>query len=116
MLMPNDDNHFICESEDCNYATCNIFDFFHHTNVEFAWSVRLSKKYSLDLFVFLQDLSDALDEGELEIAFDHVQSIALVLANSASGEDVNNFIEEAIIQSSMDDVMYGVEKMLKENE
>lgn len=116
MLMPDNTNHFACESEDCDFKTCDIFDFFDHTNVAFSWSIRISDKFSLDLFVFLQELSDIINAGELELAYDHVQSISLLLANSAKGEDVNNFIEEAVVQSTMDDMMYGIEKMLKENE
>jgi hypothetical protein len=116
MLLPDETNHFTCETESCEYKTCDIFDFFDHTNISFAWSVRLSNKYTLDLFVFLQDLSDIINSGELELAYDHVQSISLLLANSARGEDVNNFVEEAVVKSTMDDMMFGIEKMLKENE
>lgn len=114
MLLP-EDNHFNCESKDCKFTTCDIYDFLDHCGVEYVWGVKLSRKYSLDLFMFLQILNDYLNEGDLDSAYDHVQSISLLLVNS-SGDDLDNFIEESIVQSGMDDMMSGLEMMLKENE
>ena len=114
MLLP-EDNHFICESKDCEFKTCDIYEFLDHCGIEYVWGVKLSRKYTLDLFMFLQVLNQLIDAGDLDTAYDHVQSISLLLVNS-SGEDLDNFIEESIVQSEMDDVMFGLEKMLKENE
>ena len=35
---------------------------------------------------------------------------------NASGDDLHKFIEEAVVRSEMDNVMAGVEGLLKENE
>jgi hypothetical protein len=35
---------------------------------------------------------------------------------NASGDDLEDFIEEAVVQSSMDEIYQDIEGMLKENE
>ena len=79
------------------------------------WAVRLDKRYSFDLFEFLQILNDIIDVGDLDEAYDHIQSATLLMVN-ASGDDLHEFIEEAVVRSEMDNVMAGVEGLLKENE
>lgn len=114
MLMPQD-GHFECAEEGCGFRTCDLFAFMHHCGVEYKWAVRLSKRYSFDLFEFLQILNDIIEVGDLDEAYDHIQSATLLMVN-ASGDDLHEFIEEAVVRSEMDNVMAGVEGLLKDNE
>ena len=114
MLMP-EDGHFECAEDDCDFRTCDLFEFMYHCGVEYKWAVRLDKRYSFDLFEFLQILNDIIDTGDLDEAYDHIQSATLLMVN-ASGDDLHEFIEEAVVRSEMDNVMAGVEGLLKENE
>lgn len=112
--MPKE-GHFVCEQSDCNYITCDIFDFLDHCGVEYGWGVRLNKRYSFDLFEFLSILNDMADAGDVEGIYDHVQNATLMMVN-ASGDDLDEFIQEAVVQSEMSSIMEGIEGLLKENE
>ena len=41
MLLPID-GHFECAESDCNFITCDIFEFMEHCGVEYKWGVRLN--------------------------------------------------------------------------
>ena len=110
-----EDGHFECAEDDCDFRTCDLFEFMYHCGVEDKWAGRLDKRYSFDLFEFLQILNDIIDAGDLDEAYDHIQSATLLMVN-ASGDDLHEFIEEAVVRSEMDNVMAGVEGLLKENE
>ena len=110
-----EDGHFECIEAGCGFSTCDLFEFMDHCGVEYKWAVRLNKRYSFDLFEFLKILSDTIDADDLGAAFDHVQSATLLMVN-ASGDDLYEFVEEAVVRSEMDNVMAGVEGLLKENE
>ena len=56
MLMP-EDGHFECAEDDCDFRTCDLFEFMYHCGVEYKWAVRLDKRYSFDLFEFFKKLS-----------------------------------------------------------
>jgi hypothetical protein len=114
MLMPKD-GHFICEQSDCDFGTCDIFEFLDHCGIEYSWGVRLNKRYSFDLFEFLSILSEIIDDEDLEGAYDHIQSATLMMVN-ASGDDLDAFIHEAVVQSEMSSIMDGIEGLLKEND
>ena len=112
MLVPVD-GHFSCE-DDCDFTTCNVFDFLQHCGVEFGWEVKLSERYSFDLFTFLQILSQLVDEGDLDGIFDHVQSATTLMVN-ASDDDLEDYIEEAVVASELKDIINGAERLLKDN-
>jgi len=112
MLVPVD-GHFSCE-DNCDFTTCNVFEFLDHCGVEFGWEVKLSKRYSFDLFTFLQILSQLVDEGDLDGIFDHVQSATTLMVN-ASDDDLEEYIEEAVVASEMKDIINGAERLLKDN-
>ena len=112
MLVPVD-GHFSCQ-DDCNFTTCNVFEFLEHCGVEFGWEVKLNKRYSFDLFTFLQILSQLVDEGDLDGIFDHVQS-ATTLMIYASDDDLEEYIEEAVVASELKDIINGAERLLKDN-
>lgn len=112
MLLPVD-GHFSCE-DDCDFTTCNVFEFLEHCGVEFGWEVKLSKRYSFDLFTFLQILSQMVDDGDLDGIFDHVQSATTLMIN-ASEDDLEEYIEEAVVASELKDIINGAERLLKDN-
>jgi hypothetical protein len=114
MLIPVD-GHFECSEPKCDFATCDLFEFMDHCGVEYSWNVRLNKRYSFDLFQFLEVLNKIVNTGDLDAMYDHVQSATLLLIN-ASGDELNEFIEEMIVQEEMEYVMDGIERILKENE
>lgn len=113
MLMPVD-GHFSCK-DDCDFTTCDVFEFLDHCGVEFGWSVHLNKRYSFDLFTFLQILNNLTNIGDLDAIFDHVQSATTLMIN-ASDDDLEEYIEEAVVASEMKDIINGVERLLKEND
>lgn len=108
------DGHFSCQ-DDCDFTTCNVFEFLDHCGVEFGWEVKLSKRYSFDLFTFLQILNDLVDKGDLDAIFDHVQSATTLMVN-ASDDELEDYIEEAVVASEMKDIITGAERLLKEHE
>jgi hypothetical protein len=112
MLMPVD-GHFSCQ-DDCDFTTCNVFEFLDHCGVEFGWEVKLSKRYSFDLFHFLQILNQLVDDGDLDGIFDHVQSATTLMIN-ASDDDLEEYIEEAVVASELKDIINGAERLLKDN-
>ncbi len=114
MLIPMD-GHFECSESECDFATCDLFEFMEHCGVEYSWNVKLNKRYSFDLFQFLDILNNITNLGDLDAIYDHVQSATLLLIN-ASGDELEDFIEETIVQEEMAHVMDGIERMLKENE
>ena len=113
MLIPVD-GHFSCK-DDCDFTTCNVFEFLDHCGVEFGWDVRLNERYSFDLFTFLQILNVLVDKGDLDAIFDHVQSATTLMIN-ASDDDLEDYIEEAVVASEMKDIINGAERLLKEHE
>ena len=114
MLIPVD-GHFECSEPNCDYITCDLFEFMEHCGVEYEWGVRLNKRYSFDLFTFLSILNEITNQGDLDAIYDHVQSATLLMIN-ASGDELSDFIEESVVQSEMTEVMDGIERLLKENE
>ena len=114
MLIPVD-GHFECSESKCDFVTCDLFEFMEHCGVEYEWGVRLNKRYSFDLFQFLDILNNLTNTGDLDGMYDHIQSAVLLLIN-ASGDELEDFIEESVVQSEMSEVMDGIERLLRENE
>jgi hypothetical protein len=114
MLVPLD-GQFECSESNCDFATCDLFDFMEHCGVEYSWNVRLNKQYSFDLYMFLDVLNEMVNLGDLDAVYDYVQSATLLLIN-ASGDELSDFIEETVVQSEMSEVMDGIERLLRENE
>jgi len=116
MLMPDEDGVFSCE--DCDYKSPDVFDLLSHCETDFFWSVKLSRRYSFDLFQFLQALNELADDGDVDHIKDLSQAVALAFINSSEGGDTfNKFITENIVRSNIDSVINDLEKMLKdENE
>jgi len=116
MLMPDEDGVFKCE--DCDYKSPDVFDLLAHCETDFFWSVKLSRRYSFDLFQFLQAVDELADDGDIDHIKDLTQAVALAFINSSEGNDTfNKFINENIVRSNIDSVIKELEEMLKdENE
>jgi len=115
MLFPDKDGLVSCETKDCDYKTTDLFDFLDHVGVEFTWDVRVTPKYSFDLFKFFQVLSDMIDHGDLEEAYQVVQDTAFLFVN-ASSDELDDFIEESVVAEEADAGIKNIERMLRDNE
>lgn len=113
MLVPDENGRFKCES-DCDFETTDVFELLDHCGIKFAWGVRVSKGYTFDLFGFLESLSNAINAGYLEEAYDVVQSAALLMCN-ASENQLDELIDEVMVRSEADELIVNIERMLKDN-
>lgn len=114
MLMPDDTGKFKCEEPDCDFETTDVFDLLDHCGIEFSWGVKVSKGYTFDLFGFLEAMSRAIDLGDLDNAYEIVQSAALLMCNASEGQ-LDELIEEVVLKSDAQDLIINLERMLKEN-
>ena len=110
MLIQNSKGQFTCEEE--NFKTTDVFEFLDHAGVDFRWGVRLSTKTSLDLFAMLSSLNRAISSGNIDEAYDIVQSATLLMVN-ASSDETDDFIEEAVVRATSNDMIRSMEEMLK---
>jgi hypothetical protein len=110
MLIQNSKGQFTCEDE--NFKTTDVFEYLDHAGVEFKWGVKLSGKTTLDLFAMLYSVNNALLIDNLDEAYDVIQSAALLLVNASSNE-VDDFIEEAVVRATSKELISGIEGMLK---
>lgn len=113
MLLPDDNGQLHCE-DDCDFSTTDVYELLDHCNIEFEWSIKISKEYSFNLFPFLEKLSHLLDAGDLEYAYDLVQDASILMCNAGAGE-LDEFIDECLIKEGLDETLKGLERMLKEN-
>ena len=114
MLFPDKDGLVNCETAGCDFSTVDLFDFLDHVGVEFTWDVRVTPKYSFDLFKFLQVLSDMVDHGDLEEAYQVIQDTGFLFVN-ASSDELDDFIEESVVAEEADMGIRNIERMLREN-
>lgn len=114
MLMPDENGLFKCEESDCDFRTVDIFELLDHCGIMFSWGVKVSKGYTFDLFGFLEALSDNINVGNLEDAYEIVQSAALLMCNASEGQ-LDELIEEVVIKNDTENLIVSLERMLKEN-
>lgn len=114
MLMPDNNGRFHCEESDCDFETLDVFDLLDHCGIEFSWGVKVSKGYTFDLFGFLETLNAYIDAGNLEDAYEVVQSAALLMCN-ASENQLDELIEEVVIKNDTENLIMNLERMLNEN-
>jgi len=111
VLIPSE-NGFSCE--DCDFKTEDIFMFLEHCDICFSWNLRLSNRYSIDLYSILEEVNEMLTRGEVDAATDIIQSVTLALVNSSEGEKTfHKFLSEAMTVESTVDMIHGIEEMLK---
>ena len=113
VLIPSE-NGFSCE--DCDFKTEDIFMFLEHCDICFSWNLRLSNRYSIDLYSILEEINEMLTRGEVDAATDIIQSVTLALVNSSEGEKTfHKFLSEAMTVESTVDMIHGIEEMLKQD-
>lgn len=113
-MRPPVDGEFSCDNKECDFKTADVFEHLDHCGVEFGWHIFLNKRYSFDMFAFLQSLNEMVNVGDLDAVYDHVQNATLLLVNSSDGE-LEEFIEESIVAEEASDGIKNIERMLKEN-
>jgi hypothetical protein len=114
MLIPNSKGIFTCETKDCTFTTPDLFDLLDHVGVEFTWDVKVTPKHSFDLFAFLCAMSDVINEGSLDEAYDMLQSAACLFVN-VSSDELEGYIEESIVAEEAHEGIKNIERMLREN-
>jgi hypothetical protein len=111
VLIPSDKGF---ECADCEFKTRDIFLFLEHCDISFAWGLRLSNRYSLDLFPALQEINLLLQNDQADHALRLVQSISLALVNSSEGDQsFHKFVNEAVTKEIALDMVESIEEMLK---
>jgi hypothetical protein len=111
VLIPSEEG-FSCA--DCDFKTEDIFMFLEHCDVCFSWNLRLSNRYSIDLYSILEEINELLMQKEIDAATDIVQSVTLALVNSSEGEKTfHRFLSEAMTDESTVDMIPGIEEKLK---
>lgn len=111
MIFPDERGLYRCEFDD--YKTDNIFAYMQHADIDFDWMIKLDKRYSFNMFTFLNQLTWQLLNKEYEDAWHSVQGVALLFVNS-TGDDFEDFLEEAEVISGMENMFDDIEKFLKE--
>jgi hypothetical protein len=113
VLIPSDEG-FRCE--DCEFKTEDIFLFLEHCDICFSWNLRLSNRYSIDLYAILEEVNAMLVQGQVTHAIEIIQSVTLALVNSSEGEKTfHKFLNEAMTVESTVDMLQGIEEMLKQD-
>ena len=113
LLIPSEQG-FSCE--DCDFKTEDIFLFLEHCDICFSWNLRLSNRYSIDLYSILEQINAVLSQGQIAPAMEIVQSVTLALVNSSEGEKTfHKFLNEAMTVESTVDMLQGIEEMLKQD-
>lgn len=112
MLMPEDDGTFVCKKD--KFRTDDIFEYMDHFGVEYDWMVKLNPRYNFNLFTFLKELTALLLIKDLDEAYLLAQSVSLMLVN-ASGEDFEEFVEEAEVISGTKEMFDQLERFLDDN-
>lgn len=104
------------ECRDCDFVSDDIFLFLEHCDIEFSWAVRLSNRYTLDLYSILEEINQQLQSDHIDCAIDLVQSVALAMVNASEGEQsFHKFITEAMTVEATHELMEGIEEMLNKN-
>lgn len=116
MLFPDEDGIYNCETGKCEFATDDIFELFDHSNIEFTWGVRLTPKWSFDMFHFMRVVSDMAFEGDVDALINIVQDVAVMFANASNGEELESFIEDTMVLEEVDEGIRNIERMLREND
>ena len=112
MLMPEDDGTFVCKKD--KFKTGNLFEYMDHFGVEYDWMVKLNPRYNFNLFTFLGELTGYILDKDWEEAYGLTQSVTLMMIN-ASGEDFEEFVEEAEVITGAQDMFDQLERFLDDN-
>lgn len=111
VLIPSDKGF---ECGDCDFITKDVFLFLEHCDISFTWGLRLSNRYSLDMFSALQEINLLLQNDHTDCALRLIQSISLALVNASEGEQsFHKFVNEAVTKEVALDMVESIEEMLK---
>lgn len=110
-FLPKKDGTIECLKK-CGFKTKDVFEWVEHANIEFAWSIRLDKRFSFDMFDFLYIMNELLKSGQYDEAYKHTQNAAILLIN-ASNDELTSFVEEQIIRQEMPTLMEEVNDVLR---
>ena len=105
---------FTCE---CGFDTDNVYEMArHHVDDDDAvlWVVRLSEKYSFNLFSFLEELYEVITEGNIEEAKFFLQATGMAFLAAMDG-DLEELVQEAIVQEELSAMDESLMRILKEN-
>ncbi len=109
-ILPDHDGRYLCE---CKDEFKDLFDFLAHNGVKYEWGVRLSRALTFDLFSFLEALNEGMMENKYQEVYEHIQSAALTMFHASEGL-LEEFMEEVVVHSEMEDMFKSIEKMLVE--
>lgn len=113
MLIPNERGNYDCGNDKCGFESNDIFDYLRHTGTEYKWGVRISPDTTFDMFAFIETLNHHINIGDLEEAYELIQSFSLMMVNVSEGE-FEEFLKESYLLEGTDEVIRELERMLKE--
>lgn len=105
---------FNCE---CGFETNNVYDMVRHQTDDddaVLWVIRLSEKYSFNLFSFLEELHSIIEEGDLDEAKFYLQATGMAFFAAMDGE-LDSLVQEAIVQEEVSAMDESLMRILKEN-
>jgi hypothetical protein len=111
MLMPNHKGKFACQKDD--FETDDLFAYMDHFGVEYDWMIKLSPRYNFNLFQFLSEATELILDEKYDELWEVVQSATLLFVN-ASGEDFEEFIEEAEVITGTESMIEQLERFLND--
>lgn len=105
---------FACE---CGFDTDNVYEMARHQvddDDAILWVIRLSEKYSFNLFSFLEELYSVITEGDIDEAKFFLQATGMAFLAAMDG-DLDNLVQEAIVQEELSVMDESLMRILKEN-
>lgn len=105
---------FSCE---CGFQTNNVYQMARHQvddDDAILWVVRLSEKYSFNLFSFLEELYEVLEEDNVTEAKQFIQATGMAFLAAMDG-DLENLVQESIVQEEISVMDESLMRILKEN-
>jgi hypothetical protein len=94
----------------CGEGFYDIFDYLTHDGDQPQWMVRLSERYSMNMFELLRQLSDLCNDQE---SHDVIQAAAVAFFASSIGE-LEDITTESIIQNEISELDEDLIRLLKE--
>lgn len=109
MLMPDDKGFYQCENDD--FKTRNIFAYMEHAGMDFDWMIKISKRYSFNMFTFLNEITFLLLEERYDEVWNSIQGVSLMFVNSC-GDDFDEFLRETEVITTSEDMFSQIEQYL----
>lgn len=94
----------------CGDEFDDIFDYLTHDGDEPQWMLRLSSRYSMNMFELFKQLNQLADDQE---SHDIIQAVALAFHASSMGE-LDEITTESIIQNEISELDEDLIRLLKE--